>query len=385
MNKEVHLTKRVRTAAGLRYCPAVEAASNGRIKADVVLVDGREEKHTEGAYYIEWRESGKRIRLSVGTNAQDAANAKFKKAAELNARNLGVAVVPANGSTNGTKQSLSDAVADYLKEIERSKKPNTLSAYRTALEYFLESCSKAHVEDIDRRDMLDFSAFLRDRKHQSPRSAHNRFLAVRIFLKAKGVRGILNRTDNPRYVEEEPEVYEREELDKLFGVCDDNERLWFEFFLQTGFREQEAMYACWSDVNFTAKTIRVSHKPQYRWTPKAYKEREVPLSDKLAAALTAHRKKASKTCPLIFSTGNCKPKLDFLKNLKAAAERAGLDKDDFWLHRFRATFATWSLWANVDLRTVQLWLGHSDIKSTMRYLKPSRSRETRAKVNQIFA
>jgi integrase/recombinase XerD len=49
-----------------------------------------------------------------------------------------------------------------------------------------------------------------------------------------------------------------------------------------------------------------------------------------------------------------------------------------------ATFATWSLWAGVDLRTVQQWLGHSDMESTMRYLKPSRSQHVRDKVNEIF-
>jgi site-specific recombinase XerD len=43
------------------------------------------------------------------------------------------------------------------------------------------------------------------------------------------------------------------------------------------------------------------------------------------------------------------------------------------------------LWAGVDLRTVQQWLGHSDMESTMRYLKPSRSQHIRDKVNEIFA
>lgn len=41
--------------------------------------------------------------------------------------------------------------------------------------------------------------------------------------------------------------------------------------------------------------------------------------------------------------------------------------------------------AEVDLRTVQQWLGHSDMESTMRYLKPSRSQQVREKVNEIFA
>jgi integrase len=50
--------------------------------------------------------------------------------------------------------------------------------------------------------------------------------------------------------------------------------------------------------------------------------------------------KSDKTCSLVFPTGGCNPKLDFLDCLKAVAERAKLDRDDFWLHRFRATFAT---------------------------------------------
>jgi len=86
----------------------------------------------------------------------------------------------------------------------------------------------------------------------------------------------------------------------------------------------------------------------------------------------------------VLATKGCRPKLDFLDCLKAVAERAKLPEERFWLHKFRATFATWSLWAGVDLRTVQQWLGHSDMESTMRYLKPSRSQQVREKVNEIF-
>ncbi|HSZ63607.1 MAG TPA: hypothetical protein VK828_17545 [Terriglobales bacterium] len=32
------------------------------------------------------------------------------------------------------------------------------------------------------------------------------------------------------------------------------------------------------------------------------------------------------------------------------AKRAKLDKENFWLHKFRATFAAWSRRAGVDLR-----------------------------------
>ena len=381
MNREVNVTKRVQTSKGLRYCPVVLAA-NGRVKPDAVLVNGKPEKHSEGAYYLEWREGAKRVRLSVGKDAADATARRMRKEAELNAVNNGAAIVPEKGSG---QRSVAASVADYLDETRLTKKPKTLAAYSTALAYFVESCHKLSLEEIDRKDLLKFCAFLRDEKEQAPRSCWNKFANVMSFLKANGIRGLVAKNDWPRFTEEEPEIYEQAELAKLFAACDAEEKLWYEFFLMTGEREQEVMFTYWSDVNFAASTVRVSHKPDRGWTPKAYKEREIPIPTKLVTRLKAWKAKANKSCSLIFPTAGCKPKLNFLDDLKAVAERAELHPDDFWLHKFRAAFATRCLWAGVDLRTVQQWLGHSDLESTMRYLKPSRSAKTRAKVNQIFA
>jgi integrase len=381
MNREVNLTKRVQTPHGWRYCTVVLSA-NGRVKPDVVLVNGQQETHKEGAYYLEWREGSKRVRLSVGKDPADASARRQRKEADLNAVNNGVAVVP--DGENGNR-SVAAAVADFLDETKLTKKPKTLAAYTTALSYFTESCHKLNLEDINRRDLLKFHAFLRDNKEQAPRSCWNKFATVMSFLKTQGIRGLVGKNDWPRFTEEEPEIYEQEELDKLFAKCDAEERLWYEFFLMTGMREQEAMYTYWSDVNLVACTVRVSHKPDRGWTPKAYKEREIPIPTKLVKSLKAWKAKSDKTCSLVFPTAGCNPKLDFLDGLKAVAERAKLDKENFWLHKFRATFATKCLCAGVDLRTVQQWLGHSDMESTMRYLKPSRSQHVRDKVNEIFA
>ena len=381
MNREVNLTKRVQTPHGWRYCTVVLSA-NGRVKPDLVIVNGKQEAHKEGAYYLEWREGSKRVRLSVGKDPADASARRQRKEAELNAVNNGVSVVP--DGKNGNR-SVAAAVAEFLDETKLTKKPKTLAAYSTALAYFVESCHKLNLEEIERRDLLKFSAFLRDEKDQAPRSVYNKFENLMTFLKAQGIRGLAGKNDWPRFTEEEPEIYEQEELKKLFAKCDPVERLWYEFFLMTGMREQEVMYTYWSDVNFAASTVRVSHKPDRGWTPKAYKEREIPIPTKLVKSLKAWKAKANKTCSLVFPTAGCNPKLDFLDGLKAVAERAKLDKEKFWLHKFRATFATWSLWAGVDLRTVQQWLGHSDMESTMRYLKPSRSQHVRDKVNEIFA
>ncbi len=380
MNRQCNVTKRIQTSKGPRYCPVVLSA-NGRIKPDVVLVGDREERHPEGAYYISWYEGKRLIRLSVGKDAATATARRLQKEAELNAVNNGVALLP--DSQNGNR-SVAAAVSDFLDETKLTKKPKTLAAYTTALNYFTESCPKLSLEDIDRRDLLKFAAFLRDHKEQAPRSCWNKFSNVMSFLKANGIRGLVKKNDWPRYTEEEPEIYENDELDTLFAACDEKERMWFEFFLMTGMREQEVMHTYWADINFKASTVRVSHKPDRGWTPKAYKEREIPIPTKLVTSLKAWKAKSAKTCNLVFPTSGCNVKMNFLDDLKAVAERAELNPEGFWLHKFRATFATRCLWAGVDLRTVQQWLGHSDMESTMRYLKPSRSQQVREKVNEIF-
>ena len=306
---------------------------------------------------------------------------RLRKETELN---NGDATIPQTNGKDGSR-SLAAAIASYLEEVKLSKKRKTYVAYYKALAYFAESCHKLYVQDIERKDLLKFAAFLRDEKAQAPRSVYNKFENLMTFLKAQGVRGLMAKNDWPRYVEEEPEVYEREELETLFSVCDAEEELWFQFFLMTGMREQEVMHCSWADVNRSRCTVTVRYKPEYGFSPKNYKEREIPIAEKLVKSLKASKAKSDRTCGLVFPTAGCKPKMNFLDDLKAVAERANLSPDKFWLHKFRATFATWSLWAGVDLRTVQLWLGHSDLESTMRYLKPSRSQQVREKVNAIFA
>jgi len=67
------------------------------------------------------------------------------------------------------------------------------------------------------------------------------------------------------------------------------------------------------------------------------------------------------------------------------ARRAVLDENNFYLHKFRSKFATWSLQAGVDVCDRTAVVGAFDMESTLRYLKPSRSQTTRDKVNAIFA
>ena len=48
-----------------------------------------------------------------------------------------------------------------------------------------ESCPKLFLEDIERKDLLKFCAFLRDEKEQAPRSCWNKFANVMTFLEGE--------------------------------------------------------------------------------------------------------------------------------------------------------------------------------------------------------
>ena len=73
-----------------------------------------------------------------------------------------------------------------------------------------------------------------------------------------------------------------------------------------------------------------------------------------------------------------------IRALKRNGKKAGLNRNNFWLHKFRTTFATNALRKGVDLRTLQSWLGHSDLESTMRYLQPAHGAGVRTQVNAMW-
>jgi integrase len=221
----------------------------------------------------------------------------------------------------------------------------------------------------------------------SDRTAHNRRTSILTFLRAYGIEKLMLKKDKVRFVAQMPETYEDAQLTKFFAACDQSERVFFEFLLMTGFRKKEAAFVTWRDVDLSAGLARVTAKTEYDFRPKDYEEREVPIPDRLITSLKRWAKSRNGS-ELIFPTRNGTPRkhrTQLLDLCKAIAKRAKLDPNDFWLHKFRATYATRHLQGGVDLRTVQQWLGHSDLESTMRYLKPSRSQKTRDKVNEIFS
>jgi integrase/recombinase XerD len=376
-NTSVNVFKKFKNAAGKWQIAPVEINKNGKIKAD---------PNPTVIYYIEWREGGKRRRQVAGRTPVEAQNQQERQAHLLEGAALGFEAPTTVDGILGPRRPLRPTIAKYLSDIEINCRQATCDLYRRALELFQEACPELRfLEDITRDEMLRFHKHLRSLK-LSDASCFNYFKYVIGFLNAQGRKKVVTTRDWPRVVETVPDTYSEEELARFFAACKPKEKLMFEFLLGTGFRKQEFVYLDWDDVKLADGVVRVTAKPELGFRPKTYEEREVPIPQSLVQGLrewAAHRNGS----PFVFANRNGRhyKSSQLLKMGKRIAKRAGLDAQDFWLHKFRATFATMQLQAGVDLRTMQGFLGHKDIKTTMRYLKPARHKDVRQKIENTFA
>ena len=73
-----------------------------------------------------------------------------------------------------------------------------------------------------------------------------------------------------------PDYYSDEQIDALFGNAINLwERVLLASFYYTGMREAEVSHLYWADVRWEVAEIRVSEKPQWKWTTKAYQDRDI--------------------------------------------------------------------------------------------------------------
>jgi len=84
--------------------------------------------------------------------------------------------------------------------------------------------------------------------------------------------------------------------------------------------------------------------------------------------LSEHPRRAG--AELVFPSRTGNREQNMLLRCKEVAGRAGLDPTKFDIKTFRSTYATRMLRAGFDVRTVQHWMGHKSLETTMRYLVP---------------
>jgi integrase len=400
----LHITKH----DGKRTYARAAFAKNGRLRPFVALVDGSEEHHSEGTYYVRWYEGKQQKYQSCGKDPSLAVTVKVSREQILETKRLGIAVIEPQREH---RIKLADSILKYLERVRARRSHKTQNEFELMLPQFQEMCSKTYLDEITTEDLENFALGLR-RLGLSDRTVANRVARVTCFLKAQGITGLVTEElkRELRYDEKEVDAYTHEQIDALFAAANHEQRLIFQFFLCTGFREAEVAHATWRDVDFERNKIKArikvkpgatSNKDRFRTKDRA--ERSIPLPDDLMEQLRMLRSR-NRDSLYIFPNRDGRANGHFLRTLKDIAFRAGLNCcecvsrkaqscaehpvcDQWQLHKFRRTFATFHHESGVSARTIQRWLGHSDLETTLRYLAGAddESDQTRQQVNNTFA
>jgi integrase len=204
----------------------------------------------------------------------------------------------------------------------------------------------------------------------SPKTIKNVRATLRTILASAVEWGLLPSIPSMRKVkvpEVEFDCFTASEAAQLVaGARNDDERAILLFALRTGARAGEQLALEWGDIDWPNRKVcfRRSRTGKHIGPPKSGKFRKVPLSESLLVAL---RRVQHLKGPLVFcrANGQTRTLWQLHEILWGACRRAGLRKIRW--HDLRHSFASQLVQANVPLRQVQDWLGHSTITMTMRY------------------
>ena len=403
----VKLLKKIKINGNWTLAPVL-FDSKGRVRRDHVKIQGRDEDHPEGSFYLEWWDGGKRYREAAGPNAFAAAEKMRVKQAELTAMRNGIMPHPPAPVVEAVPErtTLAAALGKYREYVRYHRSLRTFRTYRPILESFKAFCQKTYVDELDREDLLSFATDCM-KQGQKGKSIYNKLVVLSQVMKQHGRPKLLKTSDWPKFVETVRPIYEDFELAKLFKACTQAEEVRFKFYLMSGFRDAEGRFVTWRDVDFKHMAVRVTAKPHWGFHPKNWEEREVPVPQKLIAMLQKFRPEATSPDDPVFPSSSGRPDGAMLEKLKAVAYRGKLNcghcamshklEDGtvkinrcaegpycgrWFLHKFRHTYATRNLQDGIDIRTLQQWMGHRDIASTMVYLKGVRNRDIQARINQ---
>ena len=158
------------------------------------------------------------------------------------------------------------------------------------------------------------------------------------------------------------------------SLLDHSQGVWREMILlalRTGLRFGELRALDWSDIHWETRllTVRRSFCRNVMGSTKSNRERHVPLTAEVCRALSPRRHDHG----LVFAGESGRPLSNKIlyDRLRGICRQAGL-RQIGW-HTLRHTFASHLAMAGASMRAIQELMGHTDIKTTLRYahLTPS--------------
>ena len=215
----------------------------------------------------------------------------------------------------------------------------------------------------------EYQAHLFTKQKLSPGAVTNHLCALRFFyIQTLKKRWSIADTPYPKKTHRLPTILSQEEVAQLIDAAPTPYyRTLLMTLYATGLRNAELTRLKVSDIDSRRMVIHVQGG-------KGRQDRDVMLSPVLLEELRAHWRRLRKKSSVWLFPGNRWHTGDQPMDTKTprhacqyAARRAGIQKK-VYPHVLRHCFATHLLEAGADLHTIQILLGHHDLKETARYL-----------------
>jgi len=258
----------------------------------------------------------------------------------------------------------------------RGLSEETIECYLDCSKHFMNHFSGRKPSEIKIDDVKNYHRKLRNRG-QTNRYINMQMSAIRCLYRDVFKTVKLDLTQIPYLPEHRklPVVLEPQQIKAIIDSCSNQKhRAMMCFLYGTGVRINELINIKVSDVNSLAGTIFISNG-------KGSKERHVTLSPKLLEELRTYYRVVRPKSQWLFpgTDGNRFGRSDYVSKIfRVQKEKCGI-KVKGSAHVMRHSYATHSLEAGVDLRTLQMLLGHSSIETTCIYLQVSKKRISQVK------
>ena len=256
-----------------------------------------------------------------------------------------------------------------LEELQRRNyAQETTRSYIRTIEDFSRhfNCSP---DRLGPRHIREYQAELFEKRKLSAGSVAVRLAALRFFY-CKTLKRAWSIADTPYPKKDHrlPAILSQEEVTQLIAAASTAfHRTLLLTLYATGVRRAELTHLKVSDIDSQRMVIHVQGG-------KGRKDRDVMLSPKLLEELRKHWQRLRRKPRVWLFPGNHDHGADHPIDTKTvwhacqqAVQRAGIQKS-VHPHSLRHCFATHLLEAGADLRTIQILLGHNDLKQTARYL-----------------
>lgn len=267
-----------------------------------------------------------------------------------------------------------DSYMDYIKYEKRLSK-NTIETYNLCLIAYLNYLDESNLllKDVTEKNIINYLQSLK----VSEKTMALNITVIKTFHKYLYNNGMLYEdvsllVKRPKMERSLPEVLTEREMNDFLEIPLNDKysirnKALFELMYATGVRVSELINLKLEDIDFLNQTILIKGKGK--------KQRIVPVFIYTLNALKDYLNIRGEFIP----EGKKDPNVLFLSNRGKKLNRTGINKlikkralelgltKEVTPHTFRHTFATHLLDGGADIRSIQLLLGHSDLKTTKIY------------------